>query len=329
MAFRTSCNNRYLLPVIVAVATLTVLSVIQTRGGTPLLLAERLFSGGGWFQVVLLAGYGFYITGKIEQPELSALWRRRIWILFSLIFFSQLLLGLTVDSLFLMTGKLHVPVPALLVAGPVYRGEAGFMTILFLSTIIITGPSWCSFLCYFGAFDATAAAFRGRPTAIKHLWYKKGSVLFITIVIAIALRIAGVSPVVTTLTAISAGVAGVAIMLIWSRRRGMMVHCLTWCPAGTVVNILRHVNPFSLTISKSCDGCMRCSAVCHYDALGSSDIERGKPGLTCTLCGDCVAVCGERSIGYKLFSLSPEKSRKVFLAIVLTVHTLFLGLARI
>ena len=50
-------------------------------------------------------------------------------------------------------GEMHLPVPALILAGPLYRGEGFFMLFLFLSTVLIVGPAWCSWLCYVGAWD--------------------------------------------------------------------------------------------------------------------------------------------------------------------------------
>ena len=41
--------------------------------------------------------------------------------------FLQFLLGVTVASSLLMTGKLHIPVPFMMISGPVYREEGFFM----------------------------------------------------------------------------------------------------------------------------------------------------------------------------------------------------------
>jgi polyferredoxin len=56
-----------------------------------------------------------------------------------------------------MTGELHLPIPALILAGPVYRGEGLFMPVLYTVTILLVGPAWCSWLCYIGAWDDFAA----------------------------------------------------------------------------------------------------------------------------------------------------------------------------
>ena len=92
----------------------------------------------------------------MQDPAKVSRWRKYTWFVFSVVFFSQLLLGLLVSDKFLMTGKLHLPVPMMILAGPIYRGHTSVMTILFLSTVILSGPAWCSHLCYFGAIDNLA-----------------------------------------------------------------------------------------------------------------------------------------------------------------------------
>lgn len=73
-------------------------------------------------------------------------------------FFLQFLLGVTVASSLLMTGKLHIPVPFMMISGPVYREEGFFMLALFSVSVLMAGSSWCSHLCYFGVWDCLAAA---------------------------------------------------------------------------------------------------------------------------------------------------------------------------
>lgn len=73
-------------------------------------------------------------------------------------FFLQFLLGVTVAPSLLMTGKLHIPVPFMMISGPVYREEGFFMLALFSVSVLMAGSSWCSHLCYFGVWDCLAAA---------------------------------------------------------------------------------------------------------------------------------------------------------------------------
>ena len=118
-----------------------LLSIVQVMPKNPLLIGERLFPYGGWI--------------------------------------GQLALGIFADPIFLMTGKLHLPIPAVILAGPLYRFEGLFMPILFISTLLLSGPAWCSQLCYFGAFDAWSA--RGKLERKRFPYHKqmRYSILFL------------------------------------------------------------------------------------------------------------------------------------------------------
>lgn len=108
-----------------------------------------------------------------------------------------------------------------------------------------------------------------------------------------------------------------------------MVHCTTWCPIGLFADLLGKLSPFRLRIGQGCDRCMACRKMCRYGALEQRNLERGKPGLTCTLCGDCLAACKTRQIGYRFLGLSAATARKLFVALVVSLHAVFLGVARI
>jgi len=86
-------------------------------------------------------------------------------------------------------GKLHLPVPAMILAGPVYRGEMSVMTILFLTTVVLSGPAWCSHICYFGGMDNHFAS-RKKPgrQQLKNKRRIKHTVLFLIIVAALFLK---------------------------------------------------------------------------------------------------------------------------------------------
>jgi polyferredoxin len=203
------------------------------------------------------------------------------------------------------------------------------MTILFLSTVILTGPAWCSQLCYFGAFDNLASKGRTSKEVIKNKKVIKATFLFLVILGAIFLRWFNVTLLTATIAAIGFGVAGIAIMIFFSMRRKKMIHCTLYCPVGTVVNIIKPVNPFRMYIDQSCTLCMHCTSFCKYDALNQSDIRNGKPGYTCTLCGDCLAGCSHSSIKYKFFSLDPDKARNLWIILTITLHASCLAMARI
>lgn len=151
------------------------------------------------------------------------------------------------------------------------------------------------------------------------------TVIFVTVL----LRWFGIPLLTATLVAIGFGVAGIGVMLFYSRKKGKMIHCILYCPVGSVVNVFRYVNPFRLYIDDTCTLCMRCSVKCRYDALSHDDIRNKKPGFLCTLCGDCLAACHDNSIKYKFLTLRPEKARNLYLILTVSLHAIFLALARI
>lgn len=108
-----------------------------------------------------------------------------------------------------------------------------------------------------------------------------------------------------------------------------MVHCTLYCPVGLAADILGRISPWRIRIDDSCNGCGRCTRACRYNALNREDLEKKKPGLTCTLCGDCIPQCNESHIVYTFPGISPERARAAFIVLMVILHTLFLGVARI
>ena len=213
----------------------------------PMIILERFLKGGGWIEIFFIGLYGAFIVYKMQDPANSAKWRMISWTVFTVVFFGQLALGLLGFEKFLMSGNLHLPIPMMIINGPIYRGELSIMTLLFLSTIIITGPAWCSQLCYFGALDNIAAT-KKKPAKgkIQNRSSIKFSLLFLIIFATIILRWFKVDLLISTLIAASFGVIGLLIIIFVSRRQGKMIHCLAWCPVGTIVNYTRFINPFRM-----------------------------------------------------------------------------------
>jgi polyferredoxin len=321
--------KKYKLPLIVFLVTFTLLAFVQVKVERPMILAERFINGAGWAEILIIASYGAFVVYKMQDPLNVPKWRRITWTTFSIIFFTQLIIGISGFDKFLMTGKLHLPIPMMIIAGPVYREQLSVMTILFLSTIVLTGPAWCSQLCYFGAFDNLASRGKTSKEILKHKGAIKYTVLFLVIAMAIILRWLNVSMLLSTILAIAFGVAGILIMIIFSMKKKKMVHCALYCPVGTVVNIFKHVNPFRLYIDQSCTLCMNCTKFCKYDALNLKDIKNAKPSVACTLCGDCLAGCHHDSIKYKFLKLNPEQSRNLYLILTISLHAACIALARI
>jgi len=322
--------NRLWLPLATALFVLFLLIPVQLKVANPMLLLERFVPGGGWLEIVLIALYGALVAYHMQDPAKVQTWRRYTWLAFSVVFFSQLILGLSGFESFLMTGKLHLPIPMMIVAGPIYRGHLSVMSILFVSTLVLSGPAWCSHLCYFGAIDSISARGKTRRSPLRNKWALKSTVLLLVIAAAIVLRTLKVPTPTATLLAIGFGVIGLGLILLVSRKEGRMVHCTAYCPVGTVVNLTRFVNPFRLTIDQSsCTDCMACTSKCKYDALKRKDIAARKPGLTCTLCGDCLSSCHTGSIQYRFPGLSARRARNLYLLITISLHAATMALARI
>jgi ferredoxin-type protein NapH len=321
--------KKYRLPLTVFSFTFFLLAFVQLKmAGHPILIAERFWHGAGWIQITIIAFYGAFVTLKMQDPVNVPRWRRITWTLFSIVFFSQLILGLVGAEKFLMTGKLHLPIPMMIIAGPLHRAQLSFMTILFLSTIVLTGPAWCSQLCYFGAMDSLASNGKTKMAKLKNQRAIKSTILILVVTVTLVLQWFKVSPLITTIIAVAFGIVGVGVMIFYSRKRKKMVHCTLFCQIGTVVNLLKPVNPFRMYIDTNCDLCMKCSSYCKYDALNIQHIRDQKPGFNCTYCGDCLTACRHNSIKYRFFKLKPERARNLYLFLTITLHATFMALAK-
>lgn len=317
-------------PVAAFLLTAATLGGLQHRLDFPLLLTERFLPGLGWLQVLVMGFYAAWLTEKFLEPSRTARLRLRIWGLFSLVFFGQLLLGLAGLEQMLMTGRLHLPVPALIIAGPIYRGAEFFMLTLFAATLLLVGPAWCSYLCYIGAWEGWSSSLAGRPRPLPG-WRQpaRTGLLALVVLTALGLRLLEVGWLPALLLAVLFGLAGVGIMVLISRRNGVMTHCITYCPVGLVANWLGRLSPFRLRIASGCTNCQLCTRVCRYQALGAEDIARQHPGPSCTLCGDCLESCPKERIHYALPGLAPNRARELFLVLAISLHAVFLAVARI
>lgn len=317
-----------------AACFLLVAAGLETaRAMTPfnVLLLDRFFPGWGRLEIVLLAFYAAWLLGRMAPPAGARRWRPRMWALFSGVFFAQAALGVAGVERMLMTGSLHLPVPALILAGPAYRGEGFFMLILFTAAVLLAGPAWCSHLCYIGAWD-DAASRTGRRSRLEFgRWTVLGRLLTLGLTVggALALRLAGVGWLAAVLLGAGFGIAGVGVMALASRGRGVMVHCSTYCPIGLAGAVLGRLNPWRVRMTRDCTQCGACSKACRYGALEVRDIERGRPGLSCTLCGDCVGSCPHSAMEYRFPGLNSGSARLAFLTLVVALHAVFLGVARI
>lgn len=318
-------------PVVAAAICASLLAGALLASPKSAILLERYLPGGGWMQIAWVSVYAAWVTETVLDPRRARTWRPRLWVLFSIVFYLQLVVGLAGVERFLMTGALHVPVPAVIAAGPVFRGGGFFMAILFAASIVVVGPAWCSWLCYLGGWDNLAALRQKRPGELP-AWRGKArlAILVVVVLVAFGLGRLGVSGAIAAALAIGFGIFGVGIMATLSRRRGVMVHCTSYCPIGWLATRLGKVNPFRMRIDSTCTECMACTRVCRYDALSPQHIRARAVGEACTLCGDCISACLKtRDIHYSFPGLGPGTARTVFLVLVAAMHATFLGIAMI
>ncbi|KAB1441126.1 4Fe-4S binding protein [Pseudodesulfovibrio senegalensis] len=309
-----------------------VLVFIRAKTAIPLLLADRFFPGWGGLETFALGLYAVWIGGKMLDPQQNRRARPRIWAFFSIVFFSQLVLGLAGVERMLMTGDLHLPVPALIVAGPVFRGGGVFMLALFSATVFLVGPAWCSHLCYIGALDDFMSRRGGKAGQNKKferlgVW-GRGATLVLVLGAAVILRQQDVSWLVAVWAAAVFGLIGIGIMFVFSRRAGLMVHCTTFCPMGLLAVVFGRLSLWRIRIDTNCSRCSACFSHCRYNALSEEAMVAGQPGMNCTLCGDCVAACPGGHVAYSFPFLNSVNSRALFLTLVISLHAVFLGVAR-
>ncbi len=298
----------------------------------PVLLADRYLPGGGFVEILVLGAYAGFVGQVMLNAPRTARIRARTWSLFSLVFFVQFILGLAGLERMLMTGDLHLPIPALILAGPLYRGHGLFMPILYGSTVLLVGPAWCSYLCYIGAWDDAASRTRSDPPVTIPVWAThvlRPFLLAAIVCIALVLRSQGASVSLSAGLAIGFALSGAAVMISLSRRSGQMVHCTVVCPIGLISNLIGRISPWQVRIHQGCTLCGNCTRACRYSALKPIDLQLGRPGLTCTLCGDCIHQCPHNLIGYRFPGLSSSQARTVLLVLVVSIHAVFLGVARI
>lgn len=307
-----------------------LLVAVQVATDPAGILLERFLPAGGWWEGAALAFYAGWLSDRLREPRRIKQLRPRVWLIFSVVFFTQLLLGMAGVEKLLMTGKLHLPVPALIAAGPLFRGGGLFMAILFSASVLVLGPAWCSWLCYIGAWDDRAARARRKPASLPR-WRTPARLGILAAVMAVAFALGrlGVPSVTAGWLAAGFGLVGVGIMVLWSRRTGHMVHCTLWCPMGWLATRLGKVSPWRLRIADSCTDCGACTPACRYDALYPADVLARVPGEACTLCGDCVSNCSTSSLEYRFPGLDPARARTVFFVIVAAWHAVFLGVARL
>ncbi len=318
-------------------ASVLFLFLLDALAPFRLLLGERVlpWQGVNGFVILLLAWWGGYCAEGLLNPQASPRRRRLMWTVFASVFFLQFLLGVTVASSLLMTGRLHVPVPFMMISGPVYRGEGIFMLALFSVSVLLAGSAWCSHLCYFGVWDCLSAASsrrKGRPVKRgKGLRDWRWAALAAAVGTPLLLSLWGL-PVEYALAVALA--AAFLAPLAWrmSAAGGVREYCSRFCPMGLAAGLLGRLSPWRMRVKETCTGCMQCAAACRDLAIscegGACRISR-----RCTLCRDCISRCSHGALGLGMagpFSSVPSaRADMYFVTLVSVMHVVFLATARV
>ena len=321
-----------------------------------LLVFERFFPQWGSLQLALAGIWAACAAGWLGSNKAPKV-RMRLWRLFSLVFFAQLVLGLAVEGRFLLSGQLHLPVPGLIVAAPIYRGGGWFMLGLFGFSTLIAGAAWCSHLCYFGVWDASAATSRpGGPSGLSAVtralvsgdsspaaapqpiprrapaWlpYLRLTMLGLTLAVPLLLRLMGAPVDAALACGLLLGLLTVPASLLISRKAGYAAYCRGLCPLGLLAKWLGRLAPWRVRRTGPCRRCMACVRVCRQDAMGDPATSTG-PNADCTLCRDCVTVCPQKALSITCYGMHGTQSwaGPTLVALLAALHAAFLAMARI
>ena len=316
----------------VFMATFLLLFYLRHIARMDFLLLERYLPVLGSVQIFFAAWYAAVIGGELVAPRSSRQTRRRIWLIFALVFFAQFFLGLAGLERMLLSGTLHVPVPAMIIFGPVFRHTFSMMFIIVLLTTLLAGNLWCSSLCYFGAFDALAAGSRGvRPYPPKlrfALQYGQLIVLSGGLLLALGLRTAGVSPMTAAAVAVAFALLSLLLMVLLSRRHAGMLYCTSVCPMGLLTRWLGRLSPWRVRVdAQRCDDCGICEKICKYQAIPLASRAAGKTLSRCTLCRDCIGACAAKAIFIHFPGMAPDRAWGLLTGLTTVLHVLFLSVS--
>ncbi len=320
-----------------------------------LLVVERFFPQWGSLQLALASIWAACAAGWLSGKKVPQV-RMRLWRLFSLVFFAQLVLGLALESRFLLSGQLHLPVPGLIAAAPIYRGGGWFMLGLFGFSTLIAGAAWCSHLCYFGVWDASAAkSCAGGPhglSAIKNsgsantdsgnvappvprraprwLPYLRLAMLGLTLAVPLLLRLSGAPLEAALACGLLLGLLAVPASLLVSRKAGYAAYCRGLCPLGLLAKWIGRIAPWRVRRTGSCRRCMACVRICRQDAMGDPMTTSG-PNADCNLCRDCIAVCPQKALSITCYGMHGTQAwaGPTLIALLAALHAAFLAMARI
>ncbi|MCK5243045.1 4Fe-4S binding protein [bacterium] len=191
--------------------------------------------------------------------------------------------------------------------------------LLYLLFTLLLGTAWCSWACFYGAWDESAARLAGKkpwwrlsksPGKWRHIGL---GVLLAVIVLAFISREAffcrWICPFkLTTQFWDATGIyrwlqilvmllAGIGFVFVLSWLTGKRMFCSYLCPFGAWQSIVGRISPISVKCRHTlCNRCGQCQTACPMHAISVSQTEAVKISEYCNRCGRCLEICPQQAM---------------------------------
>lgn len=201
--------------------------------------------------------------------------------------------------------------------GPLTLGAAW----LFLTLAI--GRAWCSWACFYGGIDDGLSALAGKPLLKIDRWALKlrdlpAALLVFMMLVSLAYMLPVYCLWLCPFKLTGSFLDGrgwlktaqyalmffaLAALVIAPLLTGKRVFCSFLCPFAAWQAFWGRVNPFRVTASAACKGCLNCVRACPMSAIKCAPGGRAEILAYCNLCGECLEACPGAGLTYTLFGL--------------------------
>lgn len=194
--------------------------------------------------------------------------------------------------------------PSLLKTGLHMATGAVISLIIILLLTVISGRTYCSFLCPLGILQDIIGFLSRRKNKpernYKVLRYFMTGVVFGMLIFGWNIGFLLLDPYSNfgrMFTGFSIGsilpFIFLTILVIWKKR----IFCTTLCPVGTVLGLISRYSVFKIRINDNCVACGKCVTACP---AGCIDLERESiDNERCIRCMNCISSCKVNGIDFK------------------------------
>ena len=206
--------------------------------------------------------------------------------------------------------------------GSFFSARAGIapVLVLWLGFSLAIGRGWCSWACFFGGMDEGFSRLCRKPkiSTISSTWTYLPWAILLTIVLTSALTLAptycgwlcpfktvtefpainSVKRVLQAIIFVSLFIGFVIVLPLLSGRR---TQCGLFCPFGAFQSLFNRLNVFEVRVdSRRCIQCHMCVKKCPTFSIDEENLSKGKAGLSCTKCGQCIDLCPRNAIQFHI-----------------------------